>query len=82
MAAGIALSEKDLEAWYPVLHSLSPQGKTTMLQYIEAGRKTGVEIFGQKVLELSETYAIATPVNRTMVQIIRVMEQRSQDLKI
>jgi 2-dehydropantoate 2-reductase len=82
IAAGIALSEKDLQAWYPVLHSLSPQGKTSMLQDIEAGRKTEVEIFGQKVLELSETYAIATPVNRTMVQIIRVMDQRSQDLKL
>ena len=74
-AAGIDLGKQALVDWYPVLHSLSPDGKTSMLQDIEAGRKTECEIFGGKVLELGQRYNIDTPVNRTLVQIIKVMEQ-------
>ncbi len=74
-AAGINLGEQDLHDWYPILHSLSPQGKTSMLQDIEAGRKTEVEIFGGKVLELAEAHDIPVPVNQTVVRIIKVLEQ-------
>ena len=73
-AAGIDLSEQALIDWDPVLYALSPEGKTSMLQDMEAGRKTEVEIFGEKVLELAHKYRIDTPVNRTMVQIIKVLE--------
>ena len=74
-AQGINLSGRDIDEWYPFLHGLSPQGKTSMLQDIEAGRKTEVEIFGGKVVELGKTYAIPTPVNETLLRIIRVLEQ-------
>ncbi len=74
-AAGIELGEQAIANWYPVLHSLSLQGKTSMLQDVEAGRKTEVAIFGGKVMELSEKYKIPTPVNRTLVQAIKVLEQ-------
>ena len=74
-SAGINLGEQALTDWYPVLHSLSPQGKTSMLQDVEAGRKTEVEIFGGKVLELAEIYNLPTPVNRTLVQAIKVLER-------
>ncbi|MBN1957787.1 MAG: ketopantoate reductase family protein [Desulfuromonadales bacterium] len=74
-AAGIDLSLKDLDNWYPVLHSLSPDGKTSMLQDVEAGRKTELDIFGGKVLELGKTYKVATPINWTIVQLIKVLEQ-------
>jgi len=74
-AEGISLGEQAIADWYPVLHSLSPKGKTSMLQDIEAGRKTEVEIFGGKVLALSEKYNIPTPVNQTLVQAIKVLEQ-------
>ena len=73
--AGIDLGEQALIDWYPVLNTLSPDGKTSMLQDMEAGRKSEVEIFGGKVLELAETYGIDTPVNRTMVQIIKILER-------
>ena len=48
-----------------------------MLQDIEAGRKTEVEIFGGKVVELGETHGVPTPVNQTVLRIIRVLEQHS-----
>lgn len=74
-AAGIDLGKQALVDWYPVLHSLSPEGKTSMLQDIEAGRKSEWEIFGGKVLELGQRYNIDTPVNGTLVQILKVLDQ-------
>jgi 2-dehydropantoate 2-reductase len=73
-AAGIDLKEKDIDDWYGLLKTLSPQGKTSMLQDIEAGRKTEIEIFAGKVVELGKTYDIPAPVNETFLRIIRVLE--------
>ena len=74
-AAGVNLVNKDIEDWNTVLDTLSPQGKTSMLQDVEAGRKTEVEIFGGKVVELGKTYGIPTPANLTVLRIIQVLEQ-------
>ena len=52
--AGVNLVEQDIADWYGFLNTLSPQGKTSMLQDIEAGRKTEVEIFGGKVVALGK----------------------------
>lgn len=46
-----------------------------MLQDIEAKRKTEVEMFGGKMIELGKTYGIPTPVNETLFRIIRVIER-------
>lgn len=74
-AMDINLSEDDMDNWYGFLHSLSPKGKTSMLQDIEAGRKTELEIFGEKVVELGEKHGVPTPVNKTLVAIIKTLEQ-------
>lgn len=76
--AGVNLTEQDLEDWYGVLGTLSPQGKTSMLQDIEAGRQTEVEMFAGKVVEMGQKYMTPTPVNRTVLRIIKVMEQQRQ----
>ena len=52
---------------------LSPEGKSSMLQDVEAGRKTEVEIFGGRICELGRQHGIATPVNRPVLQIINGM---------
>lgn len=72
---GVNLVEQDIRDWYSFLNTLSPQGKTSMLQDIEAGRKTELEIFGEKVVELGNELSIPTPVNQTVVSIIKVLEQ-------
>lgn len=76
-AADVNLTPEDIVKWYPVLNLLSPEGKTSMLQDIEAGQKTEVEIFSGKVIALGKHYNIPTPVNRTIFQIIRVLEEGS-----
>lgn len=72
----IDLSEKDIEEWLAVLATLGPEGKTSMLQDVEAKRKTEVEIFAGRVVAMGEQHGVATPVNRAILHIIRVMEQR------
>jgi 2-dehydropantoate 2-reductase len=71
----VNLTNRDIEEWYSFLNVLSPQGKTSMLQDIEAKRKTEVEIFGGKVAELGNIHGVATPVNQAIFHIIRVLEQ-------
>ena len=75
---GVHLTDQDLDQWYGFLNSLSPQGKSSMLQDIETGRKTEVEIFSGKIVELGSVHGVATPVNRTVMQIIKVLEQNPQ----
>jgi len=72
--AGIHLTEADIKAFRPVIDNLSPQGKTSMLQDVEAGRKTEVAYFAGKVCELGEKYQVSTPINEQLYQLITIME--------
>ena len=71
---GIALSTADVDEWLDILATLSPQGKTSMLQDIEAGRKTEVELFAGHVVALGMKHQVPTPVNATLLKIIKVLE--------
>jgi 2-dehydropantoate 2-reductase len=74
-AEGVNLTEQDITDWYPIMNQLSPQGKTSMLQDIDARQKTEVEVFSGRVITLGKKHNIPTPVNLTVFQIIRVLEQ-------
>jgi len=74
-AKGTGLVESDLGAWYGTLLTLSPDSKTSMLQDVEAGRKTEVEAFAGTVIALGEETGVPTPVNRLLFDLIRTMEQ-------
>ncbi|TKB25224.1 ketopantoate reductase family protein [Desulfopila sp. IMCC35006] len=74
----VNLAEKDLDEWSLVLATLAPEGKTSMLQDIEAGRKTEVEIFAGKVVSMGNEHGVPTPVNQTILHIIRAMEERKR----
>jgi 2-dehydropantoate 2-reductase len=78
-AAGVNLRENDIQEWYPVMNTLDPEGKTSMLQDIEAGRRTEVDIFAGKVTELGKTYNIPTPVNDFLFHAIKVLEQSQSE---
>lgn len=73
----VGLTAVDLDAWMDVLGALSPQGKTSMLQDIEAGRKTEVEVFAGKVVSLGREHGLPTPVNEAVLHILKVIEARS-----
>lgn len=48
-----------------------------MLQDVEAGRKTEVELFAGRVVELGRKHNVPTPVNATVQRIIKVIESQS-----
>jgi 2-dehydropantoate 2-reductase len=72
---GVNLGEQDLIDWKAVLKTLAPKGKTSMLQDIESGRKTEVETFAGKVVELGKRHGVPTPANQVLLSIIHVLEQ-------
>jgi 2-dehydropantoate 2-reductase len=76
-AARVNLREEDIEEWYGVMKGLAPHGRTSMLQDIDAGRKTEIEMLGGKVIEMGRQYDIPTPVNRALVTLIKVIEARA-----
>ncbi len=73
--AGVNLGERDIDDWFEVQKTLSPDGKTSMLQDIEAGRKTEVESFAGTMIDLGKKYGVPTPANQVLLPIIRVLEQ-------
>ena len=70
----IPLSKEDIKNWESVLSGLNPEGKTSMLQDVEANRKTEVGMFAGKVIELGRRHHIPTPVNQRLFDIIKEME--------
>jgi len=76
-AKEVRLAAKDIEDWLAILPDLAPEGKTSMLQDMEAGRPTEVEMFAGKVMTLGRELGIATPVNEALRHIIRVLDKKT-----
>lgn len=72
---GINLNKEDIAKWYEILYSLNPNSRTSMLEDIECGRKTEIEIFAGTVCELGEKYGVDTPVNKMLLNMIKVIEK-------
>ena len=62
----VDLSAEDIGEWYKVLTSLNPISKTSMLQDVEAGRPTEVEMLAGTVIELGKRHGVPTPVNQKL----------------
>lgn len=76
--AGTGLGQKDIDNFVQIIDSLNPAAKTSMLQDIEAGRPTEVDIFSGTIIELGHRYGIPTPVNQTLFQIIKTMDAQNE----
>lgn len=72
---GVSLGEADIAEVHKVLGTLSAEGKTSMLQDIEAGRKTEVEMLSGVLRELGRKHGVLTPINDTLFRMIRILEQ-------
>ena len=73
-AMNINLDQSDLNRWYEVLDKLGPDKKTSMLQDVEAGRKTEVEMFAGTVCALGKKHGVATPANIMLYNMIKAYE--------
>jgi len=74
-AKDVHLSQEDLDNWFSVLSGLSPEGRPSMLQDVEAKRKTEVEMFAGKMIQLGKALDIPVPVNEAFFRIIKVIEE-------
>ncbi|MDW7670414.1 MAG: ketopantoate reductase family protein [Bacillota bacterium] len=74
-AARVNLSETDLAEFHKIIATFSPEGKTSMLQDMEAGRKTEVEMLAGTVVTLGKKYGVATPLNQMLLYMIRTRER-------
>lgn len=72
---GVNLGEEDILAVHKLLGTLSADGKTSMLQDIEAGRKTEVEMLSGALHKMGVKYGVTTPINDTLFRMIRTLEQ-------
>jgi len=71
---GVSLGENDIARWMAVVATLSPEGKPSMSQDLEAGRPTELGLFAGTVLEMARRYGIDVPFNRMLFDRIRALE--------
>lgn len=74
-ASCIDLSEKDVLEFENMMRTFSPNGKTSMLQDVEAKRRTEVDYFAGTAVELGKKLHVPTPVNHVLYCIIKSIEQ-------
>lgn len=71
----IGLEPGDIDSFLKIIDTLHPENKTSMLQDIEAGRKSEVDLFAGTVIQLGKKYNVATPVNEMLYRIIQALEE-------
>lgn len=74
-ASNIDLREEDVEEFVTLMSHFSPNSKTSMLQDVEAKRKTEVDYFAGTVIEMGKKLNIPTPVNNVLYCIIKSIEE-------
>ena len=74
-AAGVKDTEGMVEECSQSLTKMMPEGKTSMLQDIEAGRKTEVDMFAGVIIESGKKYNIPTPYNQVLKELIEIVEE-------
>lgn len=78
-AEGVLNTETMVDEALKHLKTMTPDGKTSMLQDVEAGRKTEVDMFAGTVIELGKKHGISTPYNKILREIIGIIEEH-QDI--
>lgn len=73
-AEGVKNSENMLDEALIFFKKMSPEGKTSMLQDVEAGRKTEVDMFAGEIIKLGEKHNISTPYNKALYELIKAIE--------
>ena len=68
---GVELNPAAIDEYFEIIGRLAPDGKTSMLQDMESGRPTEVELFSGTVGALGRRHGIPTPVNDVLYRLIR-----------
>ena len=73
------LEETDIDRAIAVLKTLAPQGKTSMLQDLEARRQTEVDAFAGAMKRLAKAADLDVPINAILYDAIRAIEDSFED---
>lgn len=71
-AEGVQNTETMIDDALEALKMMCPEGKTSMLQDVEAGRKTEVDMFAGVMIELGKKHNIPTPYNKVLKELIEI----------
>lgn len=74
-AEGIHNTDTMIEETLEHLHTMIPWGKTSMLQDVEAGRRTEVDMFAGTVIDFGKKHGIPTPYNTILKSMIKIIEE-------
>ncbi len=77
-AEGIKNTDIMIDETIENLNKMIPEGKTSMLQDVEAGRKTEVDMFAGTVIRLGQKHGIATPYNSVLKELIDIIYEKQQ----
>ena len=75
-AEGVNNTENLLKDTLEALNSMLPEGKTSMLQDIEAGKKTEIDIFSGTIIKLGKKHNIPTPFNEKVLNKILEIQNK------
>lgn len=76
---GVKLTPADLDKWDAVLMGMPPESRPSMLNDLESGRQTEVEMLAGTVCRLGKELGVSTPVNQVLYQAIRAKEQATRE---
>lgn len=73
-AEGVKNTEQLIPEVLDVISKMLPDTRTSMLQDVDAGRKTEVDIFAGYVSEIGKKHSIPTPYNDLFLELIEAIE--------
>ena len=76
-AEGIKNTETMIEEVFEHIQTITPEGKTSMLQDIEANRETEVETFAGTVIKYGLKHNIPTPYNNALKLMIKTISEKA-----
>ena len=79
---GIKNTDTMVEEALLSFNKMIPEGKTSMLQDIEAGRATEIGIFADAMIEFGKQYNIPVPYNKVLKELIEVKDLNQNNLNI
>lgn len=77
----IHLKQDEIKSFIEIMLTLSPEGLTSMLQDVRAGRQTEYEMLSKTVVKMAEEVGLDVPVNRMLYHMMATMAYMAQTLK-
>lgn len=74
-AEGVQNTETMIDEAFSEFYKMTPDGKTSMLQDVEAKRITEVEMFAGTMIKLGKKYSIPTPYNQVIKDMVEIIQE-------